>query len=164
MVMSSSSSVCVSGSQSTMELQCMLLLLLLLRVEADNLTEVKVVLGHSVTITCSMNISDLYWFIQLHGNLSVFIGRTFSYRQQHSSSSPSDRSKFLLQENNLSISQVSADDCRLYYCAQKINGNISYLHTFHLLTGKETPAQVALPGISTGTNTTSLSMTTFYYW
>ncbi|XP_056226745.1 uncharacterized protein LOC130165459 [Seriola aureovittata] len=104
--------------------------------EALNVTEVQVQLGHSITLTCSENSSDLYWYAQIHGQLGGFIGRTFSGKYGLSCS-PNYSSKYLLQRNTLEIKNIIADDCRLYFCGKKKNSNIIYLDTFLLVSDRK---------------------------
>ncbi|KAG7232509.1 hypothetical protein INR49_008803 [Caranx melampygus] len=96
----------------------------------------------------------IYYKAQLpiYGNLSGFIGRAFSGKQEQTSCSPSDRTKFLLWGNSLNITKVTADDCRRYYCAKKNNSNIHYLDTFQLVTDVPPPPPPPPPPPSRGSD------------
>lgn len=119
-----------------MHLLWMVALLSLVHAEAQNSTEVKVKVGGDVTLTCPDDVGDLYWYVQIHGNISVFIGRTFSGRQEHNHCSPSSTSKYQLSASRLLITNTTADDCRAYTCGRKSKGVIVYLNTFHLVSGQ----------------------------
>ncbi|KAG7233704.1 hypothetical protein INR49_006685, partial [Caranx melampygus] len=111
----------------------MMMMMFLVHVEAEKMTEVKVKVGDNVTLTCSDNTSNMYWYVQIHGNIRGFIGRTFSGRQEPSYCSPSSMSKYQLREDTLVITNTTAEDCRLYTCAKKVNSVIVDMSTFHLV-------------------------------
>ncbi|XP_056256009.1 uncharacterized protein LOC130184179 isoform X3 [Seriola aureovittata] len=115
------------------DLLWMILPVFLVCAEAENVTEVEVKLGHNITLSCSTDISNIYWYMQIYGQLSVFIGRTFSGNHEHNYCSPSLKTKYSLRENTLVITNVTAGDCRFYFCAKKIRSNISYVDTFRLV-------------------------------
>ncbi|XP_022619777.1 uncharacterized protein LOC111235573 [Seriola dumerili] len=120
-----------------MDLLWMMLPVFVVCAEALNMTEVQVQLGLSITLTCSENLPDLYWYAQIHGQLIGFIGRTFSGNYAPSICSPNNTSKYLLQGNTLEIKNITADDCRLYFCGKKKNSNIIYLDTFLLVSDRK---------------------------
>lgn len=112
----------------------MVLLVVLVCVEAQNVTEVRGELGGDVTLTCSTRKSDIYWYMEVHNQLRVNIGRIYSSDVFYSY--PDLKTKYLMEENRLVIKNFTADDCRLYFCGEKINGNISVVDTLRLISGK----------------------------
>ncbi|XP_023185626.1 uncharacterized protein LOC102220573 isoform X2 [Xiphophorus maculatus] len=124
----------------------MFLLLVLVGSEALNITEVKAVLGQDVNLTCSIDVDDIYWYLEVHFNFRVGIGRTFSQTESNYFS-PDCESKYVMSGNQLLIKNVSLEDIRLYYCGRKNNriivyGDVFRLHTkkSHLNASQEAPA------------------------
>ncbi|XP_072235506.1 uncharacterized protein [Leuresthes tenuis] len=113
-----------------MDLLWMMLLLVLVCSEAQKVTEVRGELGQDVTLTCSIRNKDIYWFMQIHSQFRAGIGRTFS--SDASYFSPDFKTKYLILENRLVVKNISAEDCRLYFCAEKINGTFVFVDTFGL--------------------------------
>lgn len=120
-----------------MELLWMILLLFLLHSEAENLTEVRVQLGYSVTLNCSLKELDTYWYMQITSQVRGSIARTFSRDPADTQYyvSPST-SKYLASGNSLMIGNITADDYRLYFCGRKQNDSIRFVDTFRLVSGK----------------------------
>ncbi|MEQ2166927.1 hypothetical protein GOODEAATRI_033545, partial [Goodea atripinnis] len=115
-----------------MDLQWMLLLMVLVCSEAQDVTEVKAELGQNLTLTCSFNLADIYWYMEVHHKLRASIGRSYSPTSS-SFSSPDFDSKYLISENRLVVKDVSAEDFRRYVCGSKVNGSIVYRDTFRLV-------------------------------
>uniref|UniRef100_A0A3B5R789 Ig-like domain-containing protein n=1 Tax=Xiphophorus maculatus TaxID=8083 RepID=A0A3B5R789_XIPMA len=113
----------------------MFLLLVLVGSEALNITEVKAVLGQDVNLTCSIDVDDIYWYLEVHFNFRVGIGRTFSQTESNYFS-PDCESKYVMSGNQLLIKNVSLEDIRLYYCGRKNNRIIVYGDVFRLHTKK----------------------------
>nr|XP_024654578.1 uncharacterized protein LOC101479490 [Maylandia zebra] len=115
-----------------MVLLWMILLVLLLCAEAKNVTEVRGELGTDVTLTCSNQTSDRYWYMEIHSQFRAGIGRSFSSAGS-TYCSPGFESKFSILGNKLVIKNYTAEDCRLYFCGIKRDGSIHFVETFHLL-------------------------------
>ncbi|XP_071335708.1 uncharacterized protein [Trachinotus anak] len=116
-----------------MVLLWMILPVFLVCAEAENVTEVNAELGQNITLNCPQNISDLYWYMQIYGQLSGFIGRVYSGKHEPSYCSPNFKTKYFPQGNTLLITNITAEDFRLYFCAKKTNNHINYVGTFHLV-------------------------------
>lgn len=77
--------------------------------------------GQDATLNCSLDNSDIYWFMELRGPVPVPILRTFhkistvaTYNQEIF------RRKYLVQlGHRLVIKNFSKEDCGMYYCAKK---------------------------------------------
>ncbi|GLD67977.1 uncharacterized protein AKAME5_001930000 [Lates japonicus] len=123
-----------------MDLLWMILLLFLVCTEAENLTEVKVELGQNIILNCSdKTISQMHWYMEIHSQLRGCIIRTFSASDTDPSyCSPSFKTKFSVQRNSLVIKNITAGDCRCYFCAKKQNDSIIYVDTFCLVSGVST--------------------------
>ncbi|CAK6979694.1 uncharacterized protein LOC121891725 [Scomber scombrus] len=117
-----------------MKLLWMILSVFLVCAEADNMREVKVELGQNVTLNCSVDISDMYWYMEIHSQLRVNILRTFGKTDNDPEYfSPEFKTKYSVLENRLVITNVTAEDCRLYFCAQKKNDIIHFEETIQLV-------------------------------
>uniref|UniRef100_UPI0037E7ECD5 uncharacterized protein n=1 Tax=Semicossyphus pulcher TaxID=241346 RepID=UPI0037E7ECD5 len=114
-----------------MALLLVVLLAFLLSAWAQNSTEVRVELGQNVTLNCSLDIPDIYWYMEIHSSVKVCIIRTFSGVPILQVSAPAHKYNSK-QGNRLQISNVTAEDYRLYSCASKLQGSIRYKDTFHL--------------------------------
>ncbi|XP_061572225.1 uncharacterized protein LOC133425396 [Cololabis saira] len=117
-----------------MELRKILLLVLVLvlvSAEDENQKEVQGDLGGNVDLTCSINIPDIYWYMEIHNQLRGNIGRTFSSYPDYSS--PDFKTKYLIKGNRLVIKNLTAEDFRRYFCGKMRSGNITFLDTFHLI-------------------------------
>jgi len=112
----------------------MMLLLVLVCSEAQKVTEVRGELGQDVTLTCSTRNKDIFWYMQIHSQFTAGIGRTFSSFNDYCSLD--FKTKYLILENRLVIKNISAEDCRLYFCAEKIKVTFVFLDTFRLISGK----------------------------
>ncbi|KAL3999895.1 RAS, dexamethasone-induced Ras-related protein 1 [Sarotherodon galilaeus] len=66
-----------------MVLLWMILLVVLLCAEAENVTEVRGELGTNVTLTCSSQSPDIYWYMEIYTQFKGYIGH--SHQQQNSS-------------------------------------------------------------------------------
>uniref|UniRef100_A0AAZ1XU64 Immunoglobulin domain-containing protein n=1 Tax=Oreochromis aureus TaxID=47969 RepID=A0AAZ1XU64_OREAU len=117
-----------------MVLLWMILLVVLLCAEAENMTEVRGELGTNVTLTCSNQTSDTHWYMEIHSHFTACIG----YYSSGSSTycSPGFETKFSILGNKLVIKNLTAEDCRLYFCDIKKNGSNQFVETFHLVSGK----------------------------
>ncbi|XP_047211248.1 uncharacterized protein LOC124861495 isoform X2 [Girardinichthys multiradiatus] len=117
-----------------MDLQWMLLLMVLVCSETQNVTDqtVKAELGQAVTLTCSFNFTDIYWYMEVHHKIRASIGRSYSPTSS-TFSSPDFESKYLISENRLVVKDISAEDFRRYFCGRKISGSIVYGDTFRLV-------------------------------
>ncbi|XP_067357283.1 uncharacterized protein [Channa argus] len=117
-----------------MDLLWMILLVFLVCAEAQNVTEVKVELGQNVTLNCSWNNSNTHWFTEINSQVRGFISRSSS---NDSSGSQyyvyTFRPKYSAFGNSLLITNVTAEDCRLYFCGRKINGSVQFVDTFSLV-------------------------------
>ncbi|XP_039907193.1 uncharacterized protein LOC120746052 [Simochromis diagramma] len=115
-----------------MVLLWMILLVLLLCAEAENVTEVRGELGTNVTLTCSNQTADPYWYMEIHSQFRAGIGRSFSSAGS-TYYSPGFETKFSILGNKLVIKNYTAEDCRLYFCGIKRGGSIQFLETFFLV-------------------------------
>ncbi|KAL3999881.1 coronin-7 [Sarotherodon galilaeus] len=115
-----------------MVLLWMILLVVLLCAEAENVTEVRGELGTNVTLTCSNQTSDPYWYMEIYSQFRACIGRSFSSAGS-TYWSPDFETKFSILGNKLVIKNYTAEDCRLYYCGIKRDGSIYFVETFRLV-------------------------------
>ncbi|XP_039649733.1 uncharacterized protein LOC120554770 [Perca fluviatilis] len=121
-----------------MDLRWMILpvfLVFLVFVEAENVTVVKATLSQNAIFTCSGDIKDTYWYIEISSQVKGFIAQTFSM-------DPNDtrydihttlKTKYVAKGNIFEITNITAGDCRLYFCARKEGGNITFKDTFLLV-------------------------------
>ena len=120
-----------------MKLLWMILSVFLVCSEAHNMRKVKVELGQNATLNCSVDISDIRWYMEIHGQFRVNILRTFGKTDDDPEYFfPEFKTKYSVLENRLVIRNVTAEDCRLYFCAQRKNDTIHFEETIHLVSGK----------------------------
>ncbi|XP_019220926.1 uncharacterized protein LOC109204441 isoform X1 [Oreochromis niloticus] len=115
-----------------MVLLWMILLVVLLCAEAENVTEVRGELGTNVTLTCSNQTSETYWYMEIHSQFRACIGRSFSSADS-TYCSPGFETKFSILQNKLVIKNFTAEDCRLYFCGIKRGGSIHFVETFRFV-------------------------------
>ncbi|KAK5621334.1 hypothetical protein CRENBAI_009943 [Crenichthys baileyi] len=138
-----------------MDLLWMVLLTTLVCSEAQNMLNVTGELGQDVNLTCSINHNDIYWFMEIHNQLRIGIGRTFSSRS--SCNNYEDfKSKFSMSGNRLVIRNVSAEDSRLYFCGRKENGAVVLVDQIRLTSGVR-PAGPTTSSTPSGPNMSTLS-------
>lgn len=113
------------------------MILFLLCTDATNVTEVKVKLGQNAILTCSVNISNMYWYLEIHSQLRGYILRTFGATDNKPLyCTPEFKTKYSVQNNSLVVKNVTAEDCRLYFCGGKKSGIIHFEETIQLVSGK----------------------------
>ncbi|XP_026217128.1 uncharacterized protein LOC113163041 [Anabas testudineus] len=118
-----------------MDLLWMILSVFLVCAETEKVTEVRVELGQNITLNCSVNTTNTYWYLEInHSQVKGFISRSYT-------GDPADsqyyvytlNSKYSAFGNSLTITNITAEDCRLYYCGRKINNSIQFVDTIHLV-------------------------------
>ncbi|XP_027866539.1 uncharacterized protein LOC114140628 isoform X1 [Xiphophorus couchianus] len=129
-----------------MDLLGTVLLLVLVGSEAQNLVNVTVELGQDVTLNCSFNSSDFFWFMKIHSQFRAEIGRIRS-SSSPVCSSPDFKSKFSMSGNQLVIKTVSAEDSRLYYCGMRQSDQMVYKDTFSLSVVPSVRPTTSIPSI-----------------
>ncbi|KAM7365863.1 hypothetical protein PAMP_016756 [Pampus punctatissimus] len=117
-----------------MELLWMILPLLLVFCETKRVIEVKVELGQTVILNCSVDISNMHWYLELHSQLTVCILRTYGEKDNNPTyCSPDLKTKYSVMSNRLVITNVTAEDCRIYFCARMQNNSIHFEDTIRLV-------------------------------
>ncbi|XP_076579485.1 uncharacterized protein LOC143315854 isoform X1 [Chaetodon auriga] len=102
--------------------------------EPQNLTEVQVELGQHVLLNCSMMTPDIYWYMEIHGQIRGCIVRTFSFGSEYDYFISPHRDRFVvLKGNSLQIKNLTAEDCRSYFCGRKSEGSIILEEGFRLV-------------------------------
>lgn len=109
---------------------------LLVRAEAQNLTEVRVELGQRVLLNCSVNTSDIYWYMEIHGRLRVCILRTFSFGSGSKVYISPGGKYASVKTNSLQVENITAEDCRLYFCARRLNDKVVFEEVFRIVSGE----------------------------
>ncbi|XP_067357311.1 uncharacterized protein [Channa argus] len=118
----------------TMDLLWMILLVVLVCAEDQNVTEVKVERGQDVILNCSQDISDIYWYLEVHSRLRGCIVRSFSATDSRPMyCSPEFKAKYSLVANRHVVRDVTAEDCRLHFCAKKTRNITHFVDTFRLV-------------------------------
>ncbi|MEQ2203841.1 hypothetical protein XENOCAPTIV_004419 [Xenoophorus captivus] len=117
-----------------MDLLWMVLLTVLVCSEALNVKDVTGELGQDVTLTCSLNLNDIYWSMEIHNQLRIGIGKTLS--STSSCYNYEDlKSKFSMSGNQLVVRNFSAEDSRLYFCGRKENNAVVLVDSIRLTSG-----------------------------
>ncbi|TDG95930.1 hypothetical protein EPR50_G00243730 [Perca flavescens] len=121
-----------------MDLRWMILpvfLVFLVFVEAENVTIIKATLGQNAIFTCSGDTTDTYWYIENRSQVKGLIARTYSM-------DPDDtdyhihttvKNKYVAMGNIFEITNITAEDCRLYFCARKEGSKVIFTDTFLLV-------------------------------
>lgn len=122
-----------------MDLLWIILPVLLGRVHAENMTEVKVELGQSRTLNCSINDTyKIYWYLEIRSQFKALI-------IQIHSNDPSGNEYFVhpsktkyeaIEGRRLVIRNITAEDCRLYFCARRKSDQIIIVDTFSIVSGE----------------------------
>ncbi|XP_041834371.1 uncharacterized protein LOC121635302 isoform X2 [Melanotaenia boesemani] len=110
----------------------MMVVVVLVCAETEKVTEVRGELGTDVTLNCSIRDGDVYWSMMIHSQLKVQIGRSFSPTKTRYCS-PELETKYLVLGNRLEIKNVTAEDCRLYFCSRMMEDNMVSVDTFRLI-------------------------------
>ncbi|KAL6462009.1 hypothetical protein MHYP_G00301540 [Metynnis hypsauchen] len=127
---------CEEHSSCNMKILQLHLSLLLWCGAAESFTDKLVDLGQTVTLTCEIDVKNVYWFLMKPSQPPVYILRSFTSSSTmaiHSNSSFSKR--FSLQINSsLVIHSITLDELGIYYCIfnetpPKISTGIRILHT-----------------------------------
>ncbi|XP_039649641.1 uncharacterized protein LOC120554693 isoform X2 [Perca fluviatilis] len=119
-----------------MDLRWMILpvfLVFLVFVEAENVTVIKAKLGQNAIFTCSGDIIDTYWYIEIRSQVKGPIARTFGTDATDYDIHTTLRTKYIAKGNVFEITNITAEDCWLYFCARKERGNIIFKDTFLLI-------------------------------
>ncbi len=126
--------VCVSllcaAAQLVMDV-IFVVLLVLVCAEAARLTELSVQPSQHVTLNCSVDPGDLYWFMEIHSRLRVCIVRTFNSKPSNQVEPQTNKYEGVTGRSLL-IRNITADDCRQYFCATKHRDRIQYEDTFNI--------------------------------
>ncbi|KAK2918243.1 hypothetical protein Q8A73_004989 [Channa argus] len=110
----------------------MILLVVLVCVEA--LTKVKVNPGQNVTLNCSGEKSETYWYTEIHSQVRLCIGCSFTNDPSQSQYYVQTfRPKYSIFGKSLLITNITTEDCRLYFCGRRLNDNIQFVDTFSLI-------------------------------
>lgn len=91
--------------------------LLLACVEGQRPKEVRVQLGRSVVLNCSVTNVDILWYIEIHSQLRARIIRTFTGGDDQYYISSKDKYK-AIEGNRLEARNITAEDYRLYFCSR----------------------------------------------
>lgn len=132
--------------QLIMDLLPVLLPVLLVCAEAQNLTQVTVILGQPVLLNCSVNSSDLYWYVEIHSQVRAFIVHSFSFGRdfRYHISAPGGKYE-AVPGGSLWVRNITAEDCRLYLCARKLNDKLVFEEAFRIVLGQ---SKVSLKHVS----------------
>nr|XP_046237848.1 uncharacterized protein LOC124055258 [Scatophagus argus] len=116
-----------------MDLLWMVLPVFVVCAEAKNLTEVKVELGQNATLNCSVDKPMIYWYMEVHSHFRVRITRSISSGTHDQSCIDNITDKFVFVPKTLVITNITADDCRLYYCAVREGDQIKFEEVFRVV-------------------------------
>nr|XP_046237847.1 uncharacterized protein LOC124055256 [Scatophagus argus] len=117
-----------------MDLLWMVLPVFVVCAEAKNLTEVKVELGQNATLNCSVDKPMIYWYMEVHSHFIVRIADSFSSGTRHQNWIDNITDKLVVvPRNSLVIMNITADDCRLYYCAVREGDQIKFEEVFRVV-------------------------------
>ncbi|XP_041834381.1 uncharacterized protein LOC121635308 [Melanotaenia boesemani] len=129
----------------------MMVVVVLVCAETEKVTEVRGELGTDVTLNCSIRDGNVFWSMMIHSQLKVQIGRTYSFLPEYNA--PEYETKYLIQENRLMIKNMTAEDCRLYFCGRKKSGNMVSVDAFRLISDVPvTPTTTPLVTLTTHSN------------
>ncbi|KAM8722458.1 uncharacterized protein AB9X84_005088 [Acanthopagrus schlegelii] len=116
-----------------MDLLWIILPVLLGHVHAENTIEVKVQLGQSRTLNCSINDTQkIYWYLEIRSRFRALIVETMRYDNMYFVH-PSKTKYEAIEGRRLVIRNITAEDCRLYSCARRKGDNIIFTDTFSIV-------------------------------
>uniref|UniRef100_A0A3P9P0R6 Ig-like domain-containing protein n=1 Tax=Poecilia reticulata TaxID=8081 RepID=A0A3P9P0R6_POERE len=104
-----------------MDLLWMVLLLVLVGSQAQKLVDVTGELGQDVTLTCSLNHTEVYWFMEVQNQTRTGIGPTGSSVPTYFSPDL-ENTKYSLSRNRLTVRNLSVDDGGMYFCERREDG------------------------------------------
>ncbi|XP_059183555.1 uncharacterized protein LOC131962626 [Centropristis striata] len=118
-----------------MDLLWKILLVCLACAEAENLTVVRVELGKNVTLNCSIPKDTVHWYTEIRSQVRGLIAKTFTSDSVDATfiAYTTLTSKYIAMGNKLVVTNITAEDYRLYYCGRKMNDNITFADTFRLV-------------------------------
>ncbi|XP_074483330.1 uncharacterized protein LOC141762991 [Sebastes fasciatus] len=103
--------------------------------EAENLTEVKVTLGQTATLDCSNVTKAVYWYIEIRSQVKGIIAKAFDKgpKDVRFCDTFTNQTKYIAMGNQMNVTNVTAEDHRLYFCGSKTEGEtITIVETFRL--------------------------------
>ncbi|KAL4656911.1 hypothetical protein GN956_G3931 [Arapaima gigas] len=84
----------------------------------ESLTMVPVLTQHNVTINCSLNTENVYWYMQPAGKAPLAILRSFADISDVALDFSDFKGKYVLQSHGrLLIQNATDEDCVVFYCA-----------------------------------------------
>lgn len=122
-------------------------------VGAESPMEVRVELGQNVTLNCSLDTKNIFWYMEIHSRFRGCIARVISEGrdQQYFVSTAGTTKYVVLQVNRLLITNVTAEDCRRYFCGRRQEDKIVFKDVFHVATGFREPTADSTEGDNTHT-------------
>ncbi|RVE75466.1 hypothetical protein OJAV_G00016770 [Oryzias javanicus] len=125
-----------------------MMMMMVVSTGGQNVTKVRAELGKDFSLNCSIRNKDIYWFVQIYGQIRAGIGRLFPPNTSLYYS-PDFESKYLILEHRLVIKNFTADDCRSFFCAEKKNQNYVIVDSFLLdsdVSNNQTSSSTLTPG------------------
>lgn len=117
MIGAAGAEVSLSGLNLIMDLLWRIFPLFLACVEGQRPKEVRVQPGRSVVLNCSVTDAEIFWYIEIHGQLRARIIRTFTGGDNQYYIFPEDKYKAIVG-NRLEVRNITAEDYRLYFCTR----------------------------------------------
>lgn len=121
----------------TMDLLWRILLLLAASAaDEEGGAKVRAALGKNVTLTCSFSDSVIRWFMEIHQGFRVCIVHVAD-KDNLEPCLYNLGWKYVSRGNVLSITGVTADDYRRYFCAKITAGKLTFKDTFQVVSGED---------------------------
>lgn len=102
---------------------------------AQNQTDVEVTLGQKVYLNCTTERPPFSWYMEIHSGFTACIVRVYSgtnkYCIEHM-----DSKYEAIKGNTLVINNITAADCRRYFCGKMRNDKIHFQNSFNVFTSE----------------------------
>lgn len=117
-----------------MDLLWVILPVFLVCAAGQTVTEIKVELGQNLMLNCSIKNEILHWYMEIHSEIRAYI--VHIYRNSCTYYVSNYKSKYEVNNYRLIINNISAEDCRLYFCGKREKDKIRFSDAFRIVSGE----------------------------
>lgn len=104
---------------------------------AQNQTDVEVTLGQKVYLNCTTERPPFSWYMEIHSGFTACIVHVFGGGSDKQDCIEHIESKYeVIKGNTLVINNITAADCRRYFCGKRRNDKIHFQNSFNVFTSE----------------------------